>query len=627
MGPCVFRESVCTLDMSWFLWHAEGVFLIQSIFMNKERNVVMKAIYSNGIVKELEKPEELAVLRHTAAHIMAQAIKRLYPEASLAYGPATDKGFYYDVDFGGKTLSAAELPAIEEEMQKIIKENLPVKPFLLPANEAIKLMNERGEPYKVEHISDLPEEEPISFYRQGEYIDMCRGPHLTYTAGVKAVRLTGISGAYWKNDSNNKMLTRIYGTAFPSRQELDEFLVMQEEAAKRDHRKIGKEMNLFLFCNEGTGFPFFLPNGVIIRNALIDYWREIHAKCGYQEVSTPMMLNRSLWETSGHWSHYREIMYSSRVDEEEYCIKPMNCPGGVLIYKSQPHSYRELPLRMAELGIVHRNELKGTLHGLFRVRCFTQDDAHIFMHREQIAEEIAGVIRLIDTIYSKFGFAYSLELSTRPENSMGSDEDWEAAENGLKNALEQLALPYEVNEGDGAFYGPKIDFHLRDSLGRTWQCGTIQLDFQLPQNFDLSYIDENNQKQRPIMIHRTCFGSIERMIGILTEHFAGRFPVWLAPVQVKVLTVSQKSAAYAAQIYETLQNNGIRCALDNRNEKIGYLIREAQYVERVPYMLIIGERELEEQTVSVRSRDTGKTQKTLLDAFLHDVKEQIGNRA
>lgn len=591
--------------------------------MNKERNVVMKAIYSNGIVKALEKPEELAVLRHTAAHIMAQAIKRLYPEASLAYGPATDKGFYYDVDFGEKTLSAAELPAIEEEMQKIIEENLPVKPFLLPADEAMKLMNERGEPYKVEHISDLPEGEPISFYRQGEYIDMCRGPHLTYTAGVKAVRLTGISGAYWKNDSNNKMLTRIYGTAFSSRQELDEFLVMQEEAIKRDHRKIGKEMNLFLFCNEGTGFPFFLPNGVILRNKLIDYWREIHTKNGYQEVSTPMMLNRSLWETSGHWSHYREIMYSSRVDEEEYCIKPMNCPGGVLIYKSQPHSYRELPLRMGELGIVHRNELKGTLHGLFRVRCFTQDDAHIFMRREQITDEIASVIRLIDGIYSKFGFAYSLELSTRPENSMGSDEDWEAAENGLKNALEQLALPYELNEGDGAFYGPKIDFHLRDSLGRTWQCGTIQLDFQFPQNFDLHYIDENNQKQRPIMIHRTCFGSIERFIGILTEHFAGRFPVWLAPVQVKVLAVSQKSAAYAAQVYETLQNNGIRCALDSRNEKIGYLIREAQYVERVPYMLIIGEKELEEQTISVRSRDTGKTQKTVLDAFLHDMKEAI----
>lgn len=583
----------------------------------------MKAIYSNGIVKALEKPEELAVLRHTAAHIMAQAIKRLYPEASLAYGPATDKGFYYDVDFGEKTLSATELPAIEEEMQKIIEENLPVKPFLLPADEAMKLMNERGEPYKVEHISDLPEGEPISFYRQGEYIDMCRGPHLTYTAGVKAVRLTGISGAYWKNDSNNKMLTRIYGTAFSSRQELDEFLVMQEEAIKRDHRKIGKEMNLFLFCNEGTGFPFFLPNGVILRNKLIDYWREIHTKNGYQEVSTPMMLNRSLWETSGHWSHYREIMYSSQVDEEEYCIKPMNCPGGVLIYKSQPHSYRELPLRMGELGIVHRNELKGTLHGLFRVRCFTQDDAHIFMRREQITDEIASVIRLIDGIYSKFGFAYSLELSTRPENSMGSDEDWEAAENGLKNALEQLALPYELNEGDGAFYGPKIDFHLRDSLGRTWQCGTIQLDFQFPQNFDLHYIDENNQKQRPIMIHRTCFGSIERFIGILTEHFAGRFPVWLAPVQVKVLAVSQKSAAYAAQVYETLQNNGIRCALDSRNEKIGYLIREAQYVERVPYMLIIGEKELEEQTISVRSRDTGKTQKTVLDAFLHDMKEAI----
>lgn len=587
----------------------------------------MKAIYSNGIVRTLEKPEELAVLRHTAAHILAQAIKRLYPEASLAYGPATDKGFYYDVDFGEKTLSATDLPAIEEEMQKIMKENLPVKPFLLPADEAMKLMKERGEPYKVEHISDLPEEEPVSFYRQGEYIDMCRGPHLTHTAGIKAVRLTGISGAYWKNDSNNKMLTRIYGTAFPSQQELDEFLAMQEEAIKRDHRKIGKEMNLFLFCNEGTGFPFFLPNGVIIRNTLIDYWREIHTKNGYQEVSTPMMLNRSLWETSGHWSHYREIMYSSRVDEEEYCIKPMNCPGGVLIYKSQPHSYRELPLRMGELGIVHRNELKGTLHGLFRVRCFTQDDAHIFMRREQITEEIASVIRLIDGIYSKFGFAYSLELSTRPENSMGSDEDWEAAENGLKNALEQLALPYELNEGDGAFYGPKIDFHLRDSLGRTWQCGTIQLDFQFPQNFDLSYIDENNQKQRPIMIHRTCFGSIERFIGILTEHFAGRFPVWLAPVQVKVLAVSQKSAAYAAQVYETLQHNGIRCALDSRNEKIGYLIREAQYVERVPYMLIIGEKELEEQTISVRSRDTGKTQKTVLDVFLHDMKEAIFQRA
>ena len=587
----------------------------------------MKVIYNDGHVAECPEDEELHVIRHTAAHILAQAVKRLYPEARFAYGPATEKGFYYDVDLGDKKLSDEDLPAIEAEMAKIVKENLPIKPFVLSREDAVKLMEERGETYKVEHIGDLPEDAVLSFYQQGEYIDMCVGPHLTYTKALKAFKLTQLSGAYWKNDKNNIMLTRIGGTAFRTREELEEYNKLMEEAARRDHRRIGKEMNLFMLCDEGPGFPFFLPKGMALKNALIDYWRDIHYKANYVEVSTPLIMNRHLWETSGHWDHYKDNMYATKIDGEDYCIKPMNCPGGVMVYRSQPHSYRELPLRVGELGLVHRHELKGALHGLFRVRCFTQDDAHIFMRPDQITDEIIGVVGLINQVYSKFGFDYFVELSTRPENSMGSDEDWEAATNGLIKALEKLNMPYIVNEGDGAFYGPKIDFHLRDSLGRTWQCGTIQLDFQMPLNFGLEYIAEDGSRQRPIMIHRVCFGSIERFIGILTEHFAGKFPTWLAPTQVKVLPVSDKSMDYAKEVYEALREKMIRCELDTRNEKIGYKIREARQVDRVPYMLIIGAKEVETNTVSVRDRDTDQTVTMKLDEFLDKLCKEIKERA
>lgn len=584
----------------------------------------MKVIYNNGTVGELtDKNEELHVLRHTAAHIMAQAIKRLYPEADFAYGPANEKGFYYDVDLGETKLTDDDLAKIEAEMKKIVKENLPVKPFTLPREEAIALMQSRGEKYKVEHIGDLPDDAVISFYQQGEYIDMCVGPHLTYTKALKAFKIMGQSGAYWKNDKNNKMLTRIKGTAFATQQELDDYLKLIEEAEKRDHRRIGKEMQLFMLCDEAPGFPFFLPKGMAVKNALIDYWREIHYRDNYVEVSTPMIMNRHLWETSGHWDHYKDNMYSTIIDDEIYCVKPMNCPGGVMVYKSQPHSYRDLPMRVGELGLVHRHELKGALHGLFRVRCFTQDDAHIFMRREQITDEIVGVVHLINEVYSKFGFKYFVELSTRPEDSMGSDEDWEAATNGLKTALEKLGLPYIVNEGDGAFYGPKIDFHLEDTLGRTWQCGTIQLDFQMPINFGLEYVDENGEKQRPIMVHRVVYGSIERFIGIITEHFAGKFPTWLAPTQVKVMMVSEKHGEYAKQVYEALRAAKVRCELNDRNEKIGYKIREAQVVDRVPYMLIIGQQEVDNGTVSVRNRDTATTETMPLDEFIAKLTEEI----
>ncbi len=586
----------------------------------------MKVIYNDGKIGECPKDEELHVIRHTAAHILAQAIERLYPDASFAYGPATEKGFYYDVDLGDKKLSDADLPAIEKEMQAIIKENLPIKPFILPRDEAIKLMQERNEPYKVEHISDLAEDVPLSFYQQGDYIDMCVGPHLTYTKTLKAFKLTGISGAYWKNNAANKMLTRINGTAFATSKELEDFLKLQEEAERRDHRKIGKDMKLFMFADEGPGFPFFLPNGMIIKNELLNYWRELHREYGYQEITTPLIMNRHLWETSGHWDHYKENMYGTRIDDEDYCIKPMNCPGGVMVYANEPHSYRELPMRLAEIGTVHRHELKGTLHGLFRVRCFNQDDAHIFMRKDQIAQEIAGVVDIINKIYSKFGFDYFLELSTRPENSMGSDEDWEAATNGLKDALESLKLPYIINEGDGAFYGPKIDFHLRDCIGRTWQCGTIQLDFQMPINFNLTYVDENDERPRPIMIHRVAFGSIERFIGILTEHFAGKFPVWLAPMQAKVLLVSKNAETYAREIYQSLADAKVRVELDDRNEKIGYMIRQAQYTERVPYMIIIGEKEFESNTISVRTRDS-KTVTMTKEEFLAKITDEIRTRA
>ncbi|MBQ5800471.1 MAG: threonine--tRNA ligase [Clostridia bacterium] len=588
----------------------------------------MKVIYNDGTVKELEsKEEELHVIRHTAAHVMAQAIKRLYPEADFAYGPATEKGFYYDVDLGDKKLTDEDLLAIEKEMRKIVKENLPIRPFILDREKAIALMEERKEKYKVEHIGDLAEDAIISFYQQGDYIDMCVGPHLCYTKALKAFKIVQQSGAYWKNDKNNKMLTRINGIAFPTQEELDNYLKQLEEAERRDHRKIGKEMELFMMSEEGPGFPFFLPKGMALKNALIDYWRDIHYRDNYVEVSTPMIMNRHLWETSGHWDHYKDNMYSTQIDDETYCVKPMNCPGGVMVYRSQLHSYRDLPMRVGELGLVHRHELKGALHGLFRVRCFTQDDAHIFMRRDQITDEIMGVVHLINEVYTKFGFKYFIELSTRPEDSMGSDEDWEAATEGLKNALEKLGMPYILNEGDGAFYGPKIDFHLEDSLGRTWQCGTIQLDFQMPLNFQLEYTDEKGEKQRPIMIHRVCFGSIERFIGILTEHFAGKFPVWLAPTQAKVLLVSEKSAEYAEKIYERLRSENIRCALDNRNEKIGYMIREAQMVERVPYMLIIGAKEAEEGNISVRYRDTGETVTMTLDEFMDKIHKEIEERA
>ncbi|MBQ6829509.1 MAG: threonine--tRNA ligase [Clostridia bacterium] len=586
----------------------------------------MKVVYSNGTVDVAPAEEELHILRHSAAHIMAQAIQRLYPHAMFAYGPANEKGFYYDVDLGDTKLSDEDLQAIEAEMRKIVKENLPIKPFILPRAEAIALMESRGEKYKVEHIGDLDDDAVISFYQQGDYIDMCVGPHLTYTKGLKAFKVTGQSGAYWKNDKDNKMLTRIKGIAFPTQQELDDHLKMLEEAEKRDHRRIGKEMGLFMMADEAPGFPFFLPKGMALKNALIEYWRELHTREDYVEVNTPLIMNRHLWETSGHWDHYKDNMYSTTIDEDTFCVKPMNCPGGVMVYRSSPHSYRDLPLRIGELGLVHRHELRGALHGLFRVRCFTQDDAHIFMRREQITDEIVGVVHLINEVYEKFGFKYSVELSTRPEDSMGSDEDWEAATNGLKTALEKLGLPYTINEGDGAFYGPKIDFHLEDTIGRTWQCGTIQLDFQMPLNFDLEYVDEKGEKQRPIMIHRVCFGSIERFIGILTEHFAGKFPVWLAPTQVKVLRVSEKFAEYSEEVYAKLRAAGIRCELDDRNEKIGYLIREAQVVGRVPYMVIIGQKEMEEGTVSIRSRDTAQTETMSLDAFLEKITGEVRNR-
>ena len=587
----------------------------------------MKALYNDGSVAEVESAEEaLHIIRHSAAHIMAQAIKRLYPEADFAYGPATDNGFYYDVDLGDATLSEDDLPAIEAEMKKIAKENLKFSVFELPREEAIALMEERGEKYKVEHIGDLPEDARITFFQQGDYIDMCVGPHLTYTKALKAFKLTGVSGAYWKADANNKMLTRVNGTAFATKDELDAHLQMLEEAKKRDHRRIGREMDLFMMRDEAPGFPFFLPNGMILKNTLLDYWREIHHEAGYVEISTPQIMNKQLWLTSGHWDHYKDNMYSTMIDDEEYCIKPMNCPGGVLVYSSKPHSYRELPIRAGEIGLVHRHELRGALHGLFRVRCFNQDDAHLFVTPEQLTDEIVGVVRLIDSVYQKFGFKYHVELSTRPEDSMGSDEDWAAAEEGLKVALDKLGMEYVVNEGDGAFYGPKIDFHLEDSLGRTWQCGTVQLDFQMPQNFDLTYVDADGEKKRPIMLHRVCFGSIERFIGILIEHFAGKFPVWLAPMQVKVLPVSEKSRDYANEVTAKLEAAGIRAVCDNRDEKIGYKIREARSTDRVPYMLILGEKEVEAGNISVRDR-TNETVPMGVDEFIAKVREEIDTRA
>ncbi len=582
----------------------------------------MKMILPDGSVQEAE--DELRVLRHTASHVLAQAVKRLYPETKLAIGPAIDDGFYYDFDREGG-FTPEDLEKLEAEMAKIVKENLPVKPFTLPRDEAIQLMKEKDEPYKVELIEDLPEGETISFYTQGEFTDLCAGPHILYTKGVKAFKLTSIAGAYWRGSEKNKMLTRIYGTAFANKTDLENYLTMMEEAKKRDHRKLGKELGLFMFAEEGPGFPFFLPKGMTLKNTLIDYWREIHLRENYQEVSTPVILSRKLWETSGHWDHYKDNMYTTVIDEEDYAIKPMNCPGGMLVYKSQPHSYRDLPLRVGELGLVHRHEKSGQLHGLMRVRCFTQDDAHIFMTQEQITEEIKNVTRLINEVYTQFGFEYFVELSTRPEDSMGSDEDWELATNGLRNALEEMGLKYIVNEGDGAFYGPKIDFHLRDSIGRTWQCGTIQLDFQLPQRFEAEYVAEDGSKKRPIMIHRVCFGSIERFIGILIEHYAGKFPVWLAPVQVKVIPVSEKSMDYATGVYEKLRAAGIRTELDHKDEKVGYKIRQAQ-LEKVPFMLVLGEKEAAEGAITVRSRDQGDLGAANLDEFIAKVQKMTKSR-
>lgn len=582
----------------------------------------MKALFSNGAVNEVE--NDISIVRHTCSHVLAQAVKRLYPNAKLAIGPSIDSGFYYDFDIEGG-FTSEDLTALESEMKKIIKENLKITTFTKPREDAIAFMKEKDEPYKVELIEDLPEDASISFYQQGDFVDLCAGPHILYTKGIKAFKLTSVAGAYWRGNEKNKMLTRIYGTAFFTKDELAEYLNMIEEAKKRDHRKLGRELGIFTMMDEGPGFPFFLPNGMVLKNTLIDYWRQIHTREGYVEISTPMMLNRKLWETSGHWDHYKENMYTTVIDDTDFAVKPMNCPGGMLVYKSEPHSYRDLPLRMGELGLVHRHEKSGQLHGLMRVRCFTQDDAHIFMTPEQIPSEIKGVISIIDEVYTLFGFKYHVELSTRPEDSMGSDEDWETATNGLKSALDDLGLDYIVNEGDGAFYGPKIDFHLEDSLGRTWQCGTIQLDFQLPMRFNAEYTGEDGEKHQPIMIHRVVFGSIERFIGIIIEHFAGKFPTWLAPVQVKVLPVSEKSHDYAASVYEKLKASGIRAEIDNRDEKIGYKIREAQ-LKKIPYMLILGENESSTGCVSVRSRDNGDLGSNNLDDFIKNIKAEIESK-
>ncbi len=572
----------------------------------------------------LKDKEGLHIYRHTCAHVLAQALKTIYPTCKLAIGPVIDNGFYYDIDFV-TPITKDDLAKIEAEMQKIIKSNLPVERFTLPREEAIRLMEEYDEKYKVQLIEDLPEGEEISFYKQGSFTDLCRGPHLPSTGKIKAFRLTGIAGAYWRGDEHNKMLTRIYGTAFAKKDEMEAYFTMLEEAKKRDHTKLGKELKLFTILNEGKGFPFFLPHGMILKNTLVDYWRQIHDREGYVEVSTPIILSRTLWETSGHWDHYKENMYTTKIDGEDYAIKPMNCPGGILVYKTEPHSYKDLPIRMGELGLVHRHEKSGQLHGLFRVRCFTQDDAHIFMTPDQITGEIKGVVRLINEVYTLFGFKYHVELSTRPDNSMGSDEDWNNATEALRHALDEMKIEYTVNEGDGAFYGPKIDFHLEDSIGRTWQCGTIQLDFQLPQRFEMEYVGEDGLKHRPIMVHRVVFGSIERFIGILIEHYAGKFPVWLAPVQVKILPITEKQQAYAAELLAKMQAAGIRAELDSRNEKIGYKIREAQ-MEKVPYMLVIGEKEASEGLVAVRRRDKGDIGAVSAEEFIAGVSKEIAEK-
>ena len=565
----------------------------------------MKVSMKDGSVQDLTFADDVGqeAFRHTTSHILAQAVKRLWPDTKCAIGPAIKDGFYYDFEFSFP-FTTEHLADVEKEMKKIVKEALPLERSAVSREEALKLMEDRGEPYKVELIEELPEGEEISLYKQGEFVDLCAGPHVSNTSVVKAFKLQSVAGAYWHGDEHNQMLTRIYGTSFPKAAELDEYLAKIEEAKKRDHRKLGKELGLFAIMEEGPGFPFFLPKGMVLKNLLIDYWRKLHTREGYVEISTPIILSRHLWENSGHWDHYKDNMYTTVVDDEDYAVKPMNCPGGMLVYKVEPRSYKDLPMRVGELGLVHRHEKSGQLHGLMRVRCFTQDDAHIFMTEDQVQDEIKGVARLIDEVYSKFGFKYHVELSTRPEDSMGTDEEWEMATNALRGALESLGLDYVVNEGDGAFYGPKIDFHLEDSIGRTWQCGTIQLDFQMPQRFDLEYTGADGEKHRPIMIHRVAFGSIERFIGILIEHYAGKFPVWLSPVQVKILPVSEKFADYAEKVSDALKAAGVRVETDDRSEKLGYKIRSAQ-MEKVPYMLIVGEKEVEGECVSVRRRDEG----------------------
>ena len=562
--------------------------------------------------------------RHTSSHIMAQAVKKIWPEAKLAIGPAIENGFYYDIDMEHR-ITDQDLLKIQKEMKKIIQANYPIERFELPRDEAIEFERKAGEDYKVELIEDLPEDEVISFYRQGDFVDLCAGPHMESTGQVKAIKLTSVAGAYWRGDEHNKMIQRIYGTSFPSQAELDDYLAKIEEAKKRDHRKIGKEMDLFALYEEGPGFPFFMPKGMILRTQLENFWREEHAKRGYEEIKTPLILNEQLWRTSGHWDHYKDNMYFTQIDGEDYAIKPMNCPGSMLAYKRKMHSYRDLPIRLAEMGQVHRHELSGALHGLMRVRTFTQDDAHIFMLPEQVKDEILGVVNFIDDVYTLFGFKYHVELSTRPKDSMGTDEEWEMAETALKEAIEEKGMPYVINEGDGAFYGPKLDFHLEDSLGRTWQCGTIQLDMQMPQRFDLTYVGSDNTKHRPIMIHRVIFGSIERFIGILIEHFAGKFPLWLAPVQVKVLTVAEAFTDYADIVSQKLESAGLRVETDFRNEKIGYKLREARN-QRVNYILIIGEREKESNTATVRSAKIGELGEMKIDELCQKLSAEVANK-
>ena len=567
-------------------------------------------------------PEALHILRHSCAHIMAEAVQELYPGTQIAFGPATDDGYFYDF-LMPDNISSDDFPAIEKKMAQIIKRNEPFVREVVSIDEAKEIFADQK--FKLEHIDDLADEE-ISIYRHGSFVDLCAGPHVPRAGKIGVFKLMKLAGAYWRADASREQLQRLYGTAFFKKAELDEYLHNLEEAEKRDHRKIGREMDLFMMRDEAPGFPFFLPAGMVLKNTLLDYWREIHHKAGYVEISTPLIMNRHLWETSGHWDHYKDNMYSTTIDEEEFCVKPMNCPGGVLVYASKPHSYRDLPIRAGEIGLVHRHEMRGALHGLFRVRCFNQDDAHLFVRPDQLTDEIVGVVRLIDSVYQQFGFKYHVELSTRPEDSMGSDEDWAAAEEGLKTALSQLGMEYELNEGDGAFYGPKIDFHLEDSLGRTWQCGTVQLDFQMPQNFDLEYVDADGSRRRPIMLHRVCFGSVERFVGILIEHYAGKFPVWLAPTQVKVLCVSEKSRDYAHEVAAKLDAAGIRVAVDDRDAKIGYKIREARSIDRVPYMIVVGEKEAQEGTIAVRDR-TNETVPSTVEEFAAKLQEETRARA